>query len=666
MASFEAVAIQCQYERKYRKSRETATEEDLAQFSFDGQVIPEPEIGMNAGVVAHSASPTTRKGKSPKQATKTEKAMPSKTSSKFVAPPSAKHPEGKELLASETAELHVFEFESGNFIQQDAEVTAMVSEIGNWDYWLQISGAKRDWLGLAVVPDLNPVFNFEYLSFIFNHYTEDGSAFSWLLRFKDHEAMEKFQEGLMQGLWEHLNQAKWQKAKDTEREYALEAFQDLTMEDAPPYEEEEEEEEVAVQAEEDESDEGARSEHYDDDEEQNDVIGQPQDKDVNSQLAVGFKNDRTFVVRGSKIGVFKHGTGKTLDFQTNINKVATPNGKLFSPKKVMLHAQDRDMILQNPGDANSLYRMDLEYGKVVDEYKVHEDIPVTTFAPETKYSQMTSEPTFLGLSHNALYRIDPRLSGSKLVDSEMKQYASKNGFTSAATTAAGHIAVASTKGDVRMFDRLGIQAKTHIPALGDPITGLDVSADGRWLLATTRTYLLLVDCMQKTGKNAGKLGFEKPFAKDDKPQPRRLGLSPAHVAQLSQETRTGISFTTARFNTGEGSNETTIVTATGPFVVAWSMKKLLTGVKDPYSIKRYSETVKADDFAYGTDKNFIVATENSVGMERKSALQRPTRESIVGIGSPGKGGRGSGGLMTPARKSARGSHLRNEIVDSPY
>ena len=40
------------------------------------------------------------------------------------------------------------------------------------------------------------------------------------------------------------------------------------------------------------------------------------------------------------------------------------------------------MILQNGNEPNSLYRMDLEYGKVVDEWKVHDDISVTTFAPE--------------------------------------------------------------------------------------------------------------------------------------------------------------------------------------------------------------------------------------------------------------------------------------------
>jgi hypothetical protein len=179
----------------------------------------------------------------------------------------------------------------------------------------------------------------------------------------------------MQALWEHLNEQKWAKAKVDEQDYVTSAFQDLTMEDAPLEEEEEELEEA--------EDDGQRSEHYDTDEDEDDVETAPKDGQVNSQLAVGYKHDRSFVVRGSKIGVFKHTPNNNLEFSTNISKVETPGGKLFSPKKVMLHAEDQNMILQNENEPNSLYRMDLEYGKVVDEWKVHDDIPVNTFAPET-------------------------------------------------------------------------------------------------------------------------------------------------------------------------------------------------------------------------------------------------------------------------------------------
>lgn len=674
-ASFQLVAAQCQFERKYKQSHLEATEDELLEFEFDDEpaipdASPTPSPTVRSPTLP-SSSPAARIPESPTTPSRQKETAMARDSSKKAetpskaadptptkAPASRTAPATREVLASEHAELHLFDFTSGTFILQDDQVHTQVTEIGDWKYWLQISGVKQDWLGQEVVPDINPVFNFEYLSFIFNHYTEDGSAFSWLLKFKDRETEERFQEGLMQALWEHQNEAKWGKAiKDAEKDYVLDAFNDLVIEDSKDDEREAEAREEDEEEEEEYEDAGygQRHEEYDEDESEDEVEILDKDGNVNSQLAVGAKVDRSFVVRGDKIGVFKHTPDNHLEFSTSINQVATPNGKKFAPKKVMLHMEDRDMVMQNADNPNSLFRMDLEYGKIVDEWKVHDDIPVDVFAPENKFAQMTGEQTFLGLSKNALYRVDPRLSGNKLVDSELKQYVSKNEFSAAATTEKGYIAVASNKGDIRMFDRLGIQAKTALPALGDPIIGLDVSADGRWVLATTRTYLLLIDNLQKSGKNEGKLGFEKPFAKDSKPQPRRLGLTPSHVAQFQHETKAPLSFTPARFNTGEGADETTIISATGPFVVTWSLKKVLAGRKDPYHIKRYSEEVKADNFRFGSDKNIVVALPNEVDMVARRALQRPTRESIM---AP---------PQTPRRSKGRASYLsKNDIVNSPY
>ncbi|OQO11327.1 hypothetical protein B0A48_05583 [Cryoendolithus antarcticus] len=675
-ASFELAAAQCQFERKFRRSHEQATEEELEEFNFEGEgEVPEASPVISSAVqspVAQSAksspivtrTPRTPAYQEPGSMAResTKKHIAAATPQKAIeqtptkAPASRAAPTSREVLCSEHAELHLFDFTSGTFVLQDAAVHAQVSEVGNWKYWLQIVGTKQDWLGQEVIADINPVFNFEYLSFIFNHYSEDGSAYSWLLKFKDRETEERFQEGLMQALWENQNQLKWAKAiKDADRDYVLDSFNDLVIEDSK---DDEREAEAAEEDEEDEyedADDGQKSEHYDSDESEDDVVLRDEDGNVNSQLAVGAKVDRSFVVRGDKIGVFKHTDDDRLEFSTSISKVQDMKGKKFAPKKVMLHMQDRDMVLQSADNPNSLFRMDMEYGKVVDEWKVHDDIPVNVFAPENKFAQTTNEQTLIGLSHNALYRIDPRLAGNKLVESELKQYASKNDFSAAATTSQGFISVASNKGDIRMFDRLGIQAKTALPALGDPIIGLDNSADGRWVLATTRTYLLLIDNMQHSGKNEGKLGFEKPFAKDSKPQPRRLALTPSHVAQFQHETKAPLSFTPAKFNTGEDASETAIITATGPFVVTWSMKKVLAGRKDPYSIKRYSEEVKADNFKFGSDKNIVVALPNEVDMVARRQLLRPTRESIAALPA------------TPRRGKGRGSYLsKSEVVNSPY
>jgi VID27 N-terminal region/VID27 C-terminal WD40-like domain/VID27 PH-like domain len=389
--SFELIAVRCQYERKYKKSADDATEEDLHQFVFTEEPIPSASPVLSPSA-SHSpaASPShtsTRlhdhpvKEEQPDNSTKLS-GKGASTSSANIPPGTnqmPRQPEGHGNYTREIAELHLFDFETGVFVIQDQATEAVVMDLGNWNYWLKVSTKNRTWIGRSVEDDLNPVFNFEYLSAIFNVYGSDSSAYSWLLRFKDKAELENFQQGLMQALWEHNNQVKWAKLKDDDQDYILEAFKDLAMSDAGEDLPDEDEEE----SEEDEDRPSHQSEQYDSDESQDDEVTQPKDGNTNSQLAVGQKHDRAFVVRGSKIGVFKNTDDNQLQFITNISKVQTPKGKLFSPKKVMLHAGDSNMVLQNADNPNSVYRMDLEAGKIVDEWKVHDDIPINTFAPET-------------------------------------------------------------------------------------------------------------------------------------------------------------------------------------------------------------------------------------------------------------------------------------------
>jgi hypothetical protein len=88
----------------------------------------------------------------------------------------------------------------------------------------------------------------------------------------------------------------------------------------------------------------------------------------NSNLAVGTVKDRSYVVRGSRLGVFKH-DGSGLKYTTTIKNIASPSSKdVFSPKKVYLHKSDTNMLMLNPSDLTSVYKMDLERGQVVEEW----------------------------------------------------------------------------------------------------------------------------------------------------------------------------------------------------------------------------------------------------------------------------------------------------------
>jgi len=299
-------------------------------------------------------------------------------------------------------------------------------------------------------------------------------------------------------------------------------------------------------------------------------------------------------------------------------------------------------VLMDEGAPNSLFELDIERGKIVEEWKVNENIPVNYIAPDNKYAQMTPEHTLVGASGNALFRIDPRLPHEKLVDSQYKQYVSKNKFSGVTTTASGKLAVASEKGDIRLFDQIGKNAKTALPPLGDPITGIDVTSDGRWIVGTTKTYLLLIDTLIGEGRYAGSLGFDRSFPADAKPIPRRLQLRAEHVAYMGHT----VNFTPARFNTGEGKQENAIVTSTGEFVIAWDFAKVKKGQLDKYEIKKYEDFVVQDNFKFGDDKEIIVAMENNVVAVNKKALRKPTRAS----------------LATPTRNL----RSRSSIVNSPF
>ncbi|CAD6929602.1 unnamed protein product [Tilletia controversa] len=245
--------------------------------------------------------------------------------------------------------------------------------------------------------------------------------------------------------------------------------------------------------------------------------------------------------------------------------------------------------------------MDLEVGKVVEEWKVSDDIQIRNAVPTSKFAQMTSEPTLIGHGRNSVFKIDPRLSGLKMVDSLYKRYTTKQEFAAATTDEAGHLAVASDKGEIRLFEAIGKNVKTALPSIRDPIRGIDVTADGRQMVVTYKTYLLLIDTLISEGRYAGKLGFERSFPADAKPTPCRLQIRP---------------------------DETSIVTSTGHYIISWDFNQVNSGTLGEYKIRKLAYRIVQDAFAHGSDSKIIVAMENDVKMAKKEALKRPTRQSL--------------------------------------
>ncbi|KAJ6345849.1 hypothetical protein OIU78_008499 [Salix suchowensis] len=155
-----------------------------------------------------------------------------------------------------------------------------------------------------------------------------------------------------------------------------------------------------------------------------------------------------------------------------------------------------------------------------------------------------SESTFLGLDNNRLCQWDMRdrrgivqniFSGGDspvLNWNQGHQFSRGTNFQCFASTGDGSIVVGSLDGKIRLYSKTSMrQAKTAFPGLGSPITHVDVTYDGKWVLGTTDTYLILICTLftDKDGKT--KTGFGGRMG-NKIPAPRLLKLTPldSHLA----------------------------------------------------------------------------------------------------------------------------------------
>ncbi|KAL9712921.1 Vacuolar import and degradation protein 27 [Leucoagaricus gongylophorus] len=615
-AFFETCMYRAMYERKYRQSAEQTKDTDLEEFIWHPPK-PKPKPTPRHRIAAKSVPVEN----TPTKPTSSLAPLPDKRQPTPSTMTPTVMPNNIETLVSKEALLYLWDTPTAQFESQGVFTAIILRRTdAPFHYCLAAHNGEHLLLAHDFSSDMNPKWTHKMSSITWNNQSMNGQWNGWCLRFASSEDYSEMCDMFIKCMWETLHQMPWGRIKEDEQRYVMSSNEDVDMKDVTEEDEEEEViDDLEVDKESDEEDDEVQ-------EDEEDGLQPALRGDSNSQLTVGYKGDRSYVVRGNNIGVFSHSSDSGVKYCATISNLTTPKGKSFKPQNVMLHDQDTKMILMNPGDSNSLFSLDIERAKVVEEWKVHEDIPVLNIAPENKFAQTTREQTIVGTSGNALFRIDPRISGNKLVDSQFKQYVSKNKFSGVTTTREGKLAVASEKGDIRLFDSIGKNAKTALPPLGDPIIGIDVTADGRYIVATTKTYLLLIDTLIGEGRYSGQLGFDRSFPANAKPMPRRLQLRSEHVAYMGHN----ISFSPARFNQGEGQEENAIVTSTGQYVIAWDFSKVKKGFLDRYEIKKYEDHVVQDNFKFGDDKEIIVALDNNVLAVNKNKLRKPTRYSLAG------------------------------------
>ncbi|XP_004294811.1 PREDICTED: protein CYPRO4 [Fragaria vesca subsp. vesca] len=307
--------------------------------------------------------------------------------------------------------------------------------------------------------------------------------------------------------------------------------------------------------------------------------------------------DNSFLVNDSGVQVYKnfshgiHGKGVVAKFDSG-------GGLKMTPKKALLMRGETNMMLMSPlkegkPQANGLQQLDIETGKIVTEWKFEKDgteMTMRDITNDTKGSQLDpSESTFLGLDDNRLCQWDMRerrgmvqnIANSPVLEwSQGHQFSRGTNFQCFATTGDGSIVVGSLDGKIRLYSKTSMrQAKTAFPGLGSPITHVDVTYDGKWVLGTTDTYLVLICTLftDKDGKT--KTGFSGRMG-NKIPAPRLLKLIPldSHLAGADNKFHGG------HFSwvTESGKQERHLVATVGKFSVIWDFQQVKNSAHECY------------------------------------------------------------------------------------
>jgi hypothetical protein len=272
--------------------------------------------------------------------------------------------------------------------------------------------------------------------------------------------------------------------------------------------------------------------------------------------------DNSFLVGSSGIQVVKnfshgiHGKGAYVNFGSG-NHRSSSNLVHSTPKKALLMRAETNMLLMSPMNegklhSTGLHQLDIETGKIITEWRFEKDgtdITMRDIANDSKGAQLDpSGSTFLGLDDNRLCRWDMRdrhgivqnlaTANTPVLNwTQGHQFSRGTNFQCFASTGDGSIVVGSRDGKIRLYSGNSMrQAKTAFPGLGSPITHVDVTFDGKWILGTTDTYLILIctlftdkDGKMKTGFN-GRMGNRIAA-------PRLLKLTPldSHLAGVNNK-----------------------------------------------------------------------------------------------------------------------------------
>mmetsp|Transcript_1482 Transcript_1482/g.3251 ORF Transcript_1482/g.3251 Transcript_1482/m.3251 type:complete len:563 (-) Transcript_1482:307-1995(-) len=352
-------------------------------------------------------------------------------------------------------------------------------------------------------------------------------------------------------------------------------------------------------------------------------------------LIMGAGENNYLMRGGTKFDVLRNVEGGVED--KCVSFTLTPAGKgaaHFTPSKVLLAQGERRMNLLTPDNTNALHHADVETGKIVSTWKFQKDtvdVPIRDIVHEHKSAQMEEVSTFLGLDNNRLCKWDLRDPRGKVAESPIvnytggKDYSRGTNFTCMATSGDGYVVVGSQDGKVRLFSSKSLnRATTSIPGLGAPITSVDVTFDGKWVVATTDHYLMVVKTTFTTDKGEAACAFTKAMGGRGT-MPRLLRLKPEDVARTGNKPFRKGKLT---WVTESGHSERWIVASCGKYSVVWNFAKVKTSSAGSLSFGGLPTMM---DYVLSSKDEDVV---DAAFVHQKYALRTPGKDAALVVATP--------------------------------
>ena len=274
--------------------------------------------------------------------------------------------------------------------------------------------------------------------------------------------------------------------------------------------------------------------------------------------------------------------------QQPITSITLPPITPSLPSTALLSNADTSLLLLT---SSSLYHYSLPPNKIISTYKTNTSlIPrINAISHPTKLSQSTCTSVLHCINSNTLFTLD--LHNNSIIHN--MHYKTNIKLSCIATSDKGDIVVGALNGFIRVYDKvIGKKAKIKLKVSDTAIKAVDVSLNGRYVVATCKQYLVFCD-LQKESNVILKLMLQDV---------KEYGLQ-------EEEYRKG------RFDV-QGKEETKIVGCVGKVVVIWRLKDVLNRKGSEYKIIEMNNNVIDNDVRYNSN-DIIITTHDVIRIQQE-------------------------------------------------